>query len=79
MDRGDKAKYNELLSRMKKAEQWFEREDVSDVEKDKHMPTFQAIVAEMERIIQNFMSEGYNISSEVILNGFPEVDKNVQI
>ena len=39
-----KVEYNKLLQRYYKAIEWFDREDISQTEKEKFLPSFQEIL-----------------------------------
>jgi len=68
-----KKKYNELLQREKKAEEYFERKDLSWEEKSKQIPNFKKILDGLEAIrIKLEKDHGYKMSSEEMLNGFKE-------
>ncbi len=69
-----KKKYNHLIQREKNAEKWFEREDISQEEKEKQLPNFKKIVFALEDLIKEFKKRGYEMTSEEITEGFKEVN-----
>lgn len=45
-----KIKYNQLLEREKKASDYFDSPNVDNKEKDKHIPTYFAVIKELDDI-----------------------------
>ena len=45
-----KMKYNQLLEREKKASEYFDNLDITNEEKDKYIPTYFAVVKELDDI-----------------------------
>ena len=65
-----KAAYNALITRQKKAEQYFNNNDLSIEERERHMPEFQSVMRRINEAITMLKEKGIPISEDEILNGF---------
>lgn len=61
-----KAAYNKLLVRFNKANEYFEREDISKEEKERHLKDFQEVLTGLNYFLSKI--EVYN--NQEVLEGF---------
>lgn len=65
--------YNKLITRFKKAEEYFAREDVSLENKELFIPNCKELINELDAGLKNIIANGYEMTSEEILEGFRQV------
>ena len=63
-----KIKYNNLLKKEKQAADWLDHTARTSEEIEKHLPTYEKILASL-----NMMIDKYSISGNEILNDFADV------
>ena len=61
-----KQRYNEVLSRIKRAEEYFKRTDITEQEKNHYMPECNALMSEANRLLSLIG----RYTPDEILNGF---------
>lgn len=68
-----KIKYNKVLEREKKAEEYFNRTDVSGTEKEKWLPKLNDIIVELSRMMKEHKKlTGEEMSKQEVLEGFKD-------
>ena len=66
-----KKKYNSLLARERKAEQYFENPERTPEEIDKWLPELQKIIIQLSLAMQEYKRlTGKEMTKEEVLNGF---------
>lgn len=65
-----KAEYNQYLMREVKAEIYLDDEAIPVIEREKHMPAFQAIVKRLNEILYEFIQMGAKYTVKEVTGGF---------
>lgn len=65
-----KARYNEALAVLKKAEAWFRKKDIPFTEKEKHRGRFKKVVYTCSDVIDEIEAKGYMPTGVEIREGF---------